>query len=62
MIKKILKKLSLLFGKKYSIDKAREEMVKEFRKNPMTFNNSNYRFWSNVISVDVKKNKERMCL
>ena len=43
MIKKILKKLSLLFGKEYNIDKAREEMVKEFRKNPMMFNNSNYR-------------------
>lgn len=41
MIKKIL---NSLFGKKYSIDKAREEMVKEFHRNPMAFNNSNYRF------------------
>ena len=52
MIKKILKKLSLLFGKKYSIDKAREEMVKEFRKNPMTFSNSNYRPTSLSLKID----------
>ena len=52
MIKKILKKLSLLFGKKYSIDKAREEMVKEFRKNPMTFSNSNYRPTSFSLKID----------
>ena len=52
MIKKILKKLSLLFGKKYSIDKAREEMVKEFRKNPMAFNNSNYRPTSFSLKID----------
>lgn len=52
MIKKILKKLSLLFGKEYSIDKAREEMVKEFRKNPMAFNNSNYRPSSFSLKID----------
>ena len=52
MIEKILKKLSLLFGKKYSIDKAREEMVKEFRKNPMIFNNSNYRPTSFSLKID----------
>ena len=52
MIEKILKKLSLLFGKKYSIDKAREEMVKEFQKNPMTFNNSNYRPSSFSLKID----------
>ena len=52
MIKKILKKLSLLFGKKCSIDKAREEMVKEFRKNPMTFNNSSYRPSSFSLKID----------
>ena len=49
MIKKIV---SLLFGKRYSIDKAREEMVKEFRKNPMTFNNSNYRPSSFSLKID----------
>ena len=52
MIKKILKKLSLLFGKKYSIDKAREDMVKEFHRNPMTFNNSNYRPTSFSLKID----------
>ena len=52
MIKKILKKLSLLFGKKYNIDKAREEMVKEFRKNPMIFTNSNYRPTSFSLKID----------
>lgn len=49
MIKKIL---SLLFGKRYSIDKAREEMVKEFHRNPMTFNNSNYRPSSFSLKID----------
>ena len=49
MIKKIL---NSLFGKKYSIDKAREEMVKEFRKNPMTFSNSNYRPSSFSLKID----------
>ena len=52
MIKKILKKLSLLFGKKYSIDKAREEMVKEFHRNPMTFSNSSYRPSSFSLKID----------
>ena len=52
MIKKILKKLSLLFGKKYSIDAAREEMVKEFHRNPMTFTNSNYRPTSFSLKID----------
>jgi len=52
MIEKILKKLSLLFGKRYSIDNAREEMVKEVRKNPMTFNNSNYRPTSFSLKID----------
>ena len=52
MIKKILKKLSLLFGKKYSIDKAREEMVKEFQKNPMAFNNNYYRPTSFSLKID----------
>ena len=52
MIEKILKKLSLLFGKKYSIDKAREEMVKEFHRNPMTFNNNNYRPTSFSLKID----------
>lgn len=52
MIEKILKKLSLLFGKKYNIDKAREEMVKEFYRNPMTFNNSNYRPSSFSLKID----------
>ena len=52
MIEKILKKLSLLFGKKYSIDKAREEMVKEFHRNPMTFSNSNYRPSSFSLKID----------
>ena len=52
MIKKILKKLSLLFGKKYSIDAAREEMVKEFHRNPMTFSNSNYRPSSFSLKID----------
>lgn len=52
MVKKILKKLSLLFGKKYSIDKAREEMVKEFHRNPMTFSNSNYRPSSFSLKID----------
>ena len=49
MIKKIL---NSLFGKKYSIDKAREEMVKEFHRNPMTFNNSNYRPTSFSLKID----------
>ena len=49
MIKKII---NLLFGKRYSIDKAREEMVKEFRKNPMIFNNSNYRPTSFSLKID----------
>lgn len=49
MIKKIL---SLFFGKRYSIDKAREEMVKEFHKNPMTFTNSNYRPSSFSVKID----------
>jgi len=49
MIKKIL---NLLFGKKYSIDKAREEMVKEFHRNPMTFSNSNYRPSSFSLKID----------
>ena len=49
MIKKIL---NLLFGKKYSIDKAREEMVKEFHRNPMTFSNSNYRPTSFSLKID----------
>lgn len=49
MIKKIL---NSLFGKKYSIDAAREEMVKEFRKNPMAFNNSNYRPTSFSLKID----------
>ena len=52
MIKKIFEKLSLLFGKKYSIDKAREEMVKEFHRNPMTFSNSNYRPSSFSLKID----------
>lgn len=52
MIEKILKKLSLLFGKRYSIDKAREEMVKEFYRNPMTFTNSNYRPTSFSLKID----------
>ena len=52
MIEKILEKLSLLFGKKYSIDEAREEMVKEFRKNPMAFNNSNHRPTSFSLKID----------
>ena len=49
MIKKIL---SLLFGKRYTIDEARSNMVKEFRKNPMTFNNSNYRPSSFSLKID----------
>lgn len=49
MIKKII---NLLFGKRYSIDKAREEMVKEFRKNPMTFSNSSYRPTSFSLKID----------
>lgn len=49
MIKKIL---SLLFGNRYNIDKAREEMVKEFRKNPMTFSNSSYRPTSFSLKID----------
>ena len=49
MIKKIL---NSLFGKKYSIDKAREEMVKEFYRNPMTFSNSNYRPSSFSVKID----------
>lgn len=63
MIKKIL---SLLFGKRYDIDKAREDMVKEFRRNPMTFNNSNYRpssfslkIDSFIMGVDDWRNKRR---
>lgn len=52
MIKKILKKLSLLFGKKYSIDEARSNMVKEFHRNPMTFSNSNYRPSSFSLKID----------
>ena len=52
MIEKILKKLSLLFGKEYNVDKAREDMVKEFRKNPMIFNNSNYRPTSFSLKID----------
>lgn len=52
MIEKILKKLSLLFGKRYSIDKAREEMVKEFHRSPMTFTNSNYRPTSFSLKID----------
>ena len=49
MIKKIL---NLLFSKRYSIDKAREEMVKEFHRNPMTFTNSNYRPSSFSVKID----------
>ena len=49
MIKKIW---NLIFGKRYGIDKAREEKVKEFRKNPMTFNNSNYRPSSFSLKID----------
>lgn len=52
MIEKILKKLSLLFGKRYSIDKAREDMVKEFHRNPMAFNNNNYRPTSFSLKID----------
>lgn len=49
MIKKIL---NLFFGKRYTIDEARSNMVKEFRKNPMTFNNSNYRPSSFSLKID----------
>ena len=49
MIKKIL---NLIFSKKYSVDIAKEEMVKEFHKNPMTFTNSNYRPTSFSLKID----------
>lgn len=41
-----------LFGKRYDIDKAKEDMVKEFHRNPMTFNNSNYRPTSFSLKID----------
>ena len=43
---------NFVFGKRYDIDKAREDMVKEFRRNPMTFNNSNYRPTSFSLKID----------
>lgn len=49
MIKNII---SLLFCKRYNIDKAKDNMVKEFRKNPMTFTNSNYRPTSFSLKID----------
>lgn len=49
MIKKIL---NLFFGKRYTIDEARSNMVKEFHRNPMTFSNSNYRPSSFSLKID----------
>ena len=49
MIKKIL---NLFFGKRYTIDEARSNMVKEFHRNPMTFTNSNYRPTSFSLKID----------
>jgi len=43
---------NFVFGKRYDIDKAREDMVKEFHRNPMTFNNSNYRPSSFSLKID----------
>ena len=49
MIKKIL---NLFFGKRYTIDEARSNMVKEFHRNPMTFNNRSYRPTSFSLKID----------
>ena len=42
----------MFFGKRYTIDEARSNMVKEFQKNPMTFNNNNYRPTSFSLKID----------